>query len=575
MGVDFRFAARSDVGLVRKQNQDSGYAGHHLLAVADGMGGSAGGDIASSVVIGEMALLDRDLASSDELADRLREALIVSHNDLVERSESDFSLRGLGTTCVAIYRSGNKLATVHVGDSRIYLLRDSRLIQITKDHSLVQFLVDSGQITPEEAERHPKRSVILRVIGDTSASAEPDESIRESIVGDRWLLCSDGLHGVVSAETIQEVLETYSSPDECADKLIELALLAGAPDNVTCVIGDVVEEEDSEATQSLPQIVGSAAKNRLQPTRGSGGAAGKAAELLDHAGAHDFSENLENSEQNYDDELADLDDLADLADLADAADLVESVDLLESATLEDSLESAEQADLVESADSFGQGQMDSLDAFASTNDYQEMDSLASYDNTRDTDIPDDDYTDDEFAVTQAEIEDTTNESQKKGKKRFTEEDSQQFSEPHTSAYLFGPQEILAQEEQVKRSKREKQPPSTEVAHPLSAKKRWMRQRMRRILIIALIIFLVAAACLGWRWSHSRYYAQIVDGQVTIYQGVPQNLGPLSLSREYQSTGLQASDLAEADQTALESPVKGSLAEIQQYVDEVRARAGKS
>lgn len=276
--VDFRFAARSDVGLVRKQNQDSGYAGHHLLVVADGMGGPAGGDIASSVVVGELAPLDEELAAADQLLGRLRMALYDSHENLLERSSDDPALRGLGTTCVAIYRSGNKLGMVHVGDSRGYLLRDGQLVQVTRDHSLVQYLVDTGQITPEEAEHHPKRSVILRVIGDTSQTVQADETVREAVVGDRWLLCSDGLHGVVSAETLQEVLTTYADPEECADKLVELALLAGAPDNVTCVIGDVVEA--GTEPQASPQIVGAAAKNRHIPTRGSGGAAGKAAELL-------------------------------------------------------------------------------------------------------------------------------------------------------------------------------------------------------------------------------------------------------------------------------------------------------
>lgn len=283
MGVDFRFAARSDVGLVRKQNQDSGYAGHHLLIVADGMGGPAGGDIASSVVVGQLAPLDEDPVPADQLLSCLHQALQEAHDHLVERSNNDAALRGLGTTCVAIYRSGNKLGAMHVGDSRGYLLRNGQLAQVTKDHSLVQYLVDNGQITPEEAEHHPKRSVILRVIGDTSSPVEPDESIREAIVGDRWLLCSDGLHGVVSRETIAEVLSTEETPEECADKLIELALLAGAPDNVTCVVSDVVEE--GEEPPSHPQIVGSAAVNRHEPTRGSGGAAGRAAELLEEAEA--------------------------------------------------------------------------------------------------------------------------------------------------------------------------------------------------------------------------------------------------------------------------------------------------
>ena len=275
--VEFHYAARSDVGLVRQNNQDSGYAGANLLVLADGMGGPAGGDIASSVAMAHLVPLDTDSHPAESLLPLLRDALMDAHEELSERSQDDPELAGLGTTCIAILRSGRKLAMVHIGDSRAYLLRGDTLTQVTTDHSFVQYLVDSGQITPEEAEHHPQRNVVMRILGDSQADVTPDETMREAIVGDRWLLCSDGLSGVVSADTIAEVLTDVHDPGECAEELIRLALLAGGPDNVTCVVADIVPAGTNPP--AAPQVVGAAAKDRLAPTRGGGGAAARAAAL--------------------------------------------------------------------------------------------------------------------------------------------------------------------------------------------------------------------------------------------------------------------------------------------------------
>ena len=275
--VEFHYAARSDVGLVRQNNQDSGYAGANLLILADGMGGPAGGDIASSVAIAHLVPLDTDSHPAESLLPSLRNALMDAHEELSDRSQQDPELAGLGTTCIALRRSGNKLAMVHIGDSRAYVLRGDTLTQVTTDHSFVQYLVDSGQITPEEAEHHPQRNVVMRILGDSQADVTPDETMREAVVGDRWLLCSDGLSGVVSADTIAEILADVRDPGECAEELIRLALLAGGPDNVTCVVADIVPA--GTVTPSAAQVVGAAAKDRLAPTRGGGGAAARAAAL--------------------------------------------------------------------------------------------------------------------------------------------------------------------------------------------------------------------------------------------------------------------------------------------------------
>ncbi|WP_128773287.1 PP2C family protein-serine/threonine phosphatase [Actinomyces oricola] len=286
MTVSLRYAARSDVGLVRQSNQDSGYAGPHLCVLCDGMGGPAGGDLASALAIEHLAPLDADSHQAGELLGLLRHAVDTAHDDLVAVSSRSPELAGLGTTCIAVMRSGNKLAMVHVGDSRAYLLRDGELNQVTTDHTFVEYLVETGRLTREQARRHPQRSVLLRVLGDAEGRVQLDESIREAVPGDRWLLCSDGLCGPVSAETIGEVLASVPDPNQAAEQLIDLALRAGGPDNVTAVIFDVVD--DDAEPQTVPQVVGSAANRRAGGTstpaaaspEGASSPAAKAAALV-------------------------------------------------------------------------------------------------------------------------------------------------------------------------------------------------------------------------------------------------------------------------------------------------------
>lgn len=283
MSFVMNYAARSDVGLVRSNNQDSGYAGPHLLILADGMGGPAGGDIASSVAVAHLVGLDDDIHPVDDLLPLLRDALDSAHEELINRSIADPELAGLGTTCIAMLRSGNKIGMVHIGDSRAYLLRGGILTQVTEDHTYVQHLVDEGRITPEQAAVHPHRNMILKALGDNDSEVVPDESVREAQPGDRWLLCSDGLCGLVSHETIEETLIEITDPGECADALIDLALRAGGTDNVTVVVSDMIPTGTLDADSSpstVPQIVGAAATDRLAKSRAAGDTpAGRAAAL--------------------------------------------------------------------------------------------------------------------------------------------------------------------------------------------------------------------------------------------------------------------------------------------------------
>jgi protein phosphatase len=237
MSLALRYAVRSDRGLVRTNNEDSVYAGPRLLALADGMGGYAAGEVASKIVIDVLAHLDED-RRTDDLITSLRDATVSANDQIRDAVAQDRQLEGMGTTLTALLFAGNRVGLAHVGDSRAYLLRGGQLIQITHDHTFVQALVDEGRITEEEATSHPQRSLILRAM--TGTDVEPDLSIREARVGDRYLLCSDGLSDVVSPDTILDALQ-LPTPQECADRLVELALRAGGPDNVTCIVADVID----------------------------------------------------------------------------------------------------------------------------------------------------------------------------------------------------------------------------------------------------------------------------------------------------------------------------------------------
>ncbi|TDC83188.1 Stp1/IreP family PP2C-type Ser/Thr phosphatase [Actinomadura sp. 7K507] len=268
MTMGIRYAARSDVGMLREGNEDSAYAGSHMLAVADGMGGHVGGEIASAAAIEALRALDKDLPATEMLA-ALEHTVKAANDNLHRIVESDPALQGMGTTLTAMLWEGNQVALVHIGDSRAYLLRDGSLFQITHDHTLVQSLVDEGRITPDEAASHPQRSLLLRAL-DGRGEVDPDLSLREAHVGDRYLLCSDGLSGVVTAETIFQVLTDVGDPDQAVRQLIDLANRGGGPDNITCVVADVVDMDRQPPTGGPGLAVGAAA-NATPPEPPGGG----------------------------------------------------------------------------------------------------------------------------------------------------------------------------------------------------------------------------------------------------------------------------------------------------------------
>ncbi|MGB3910080.1 MAG: PP2C family serine/threonine-protein phosphatase [Pseudolysinimonas sp.] len=252
-------AAVSHVGKIRSNNQDSGYAGRHLFIVADGMGGHAGGDVASAIATKRLAEADTDYSVAEDAEEALRSAMIAANSLLAETVFEHSELTGMGTTVSGILRVGDQVALAHIGDSRIYLFRDGELEQVTADHTFVQRLVDSGRITAEEAAVHPRRSVLMRVLGDVDAAPEIDTKILDTKPGDRWLLCSDGLSSYVSEERLSTILGGVRSPQDAADRMVKESLDHGAPDNVTVVIADIDGVDAAPDAAEPAGFVGSAA----------------------------------------------------------------------------------------------------------------------------------------------------------------------------------------------------------------------------------------------------------------------------------------------------------------------------
>jgi protein phosphatase len=245
-----RSAAGSDIGRRRAVNQDSAYTSSRLLAVADGMGGHAHGEVASALAISAVAEVDASLEGVDlhdvDLLSALGTAMDTAARRLTDVADSDPALRGTGTTLVALLVDGTRVGVGHVGDSRAYLLRDGELRQLTHDHTLVQSLIDEGKLTVDEAVGHPRRSVLVRTLQEGSP-AEPDLFTVEGRIGDRFLVCSDGVTAVLDDDEIHEVLADVVERADAVDRLIALANEGGGPDNITCVVADVVDGTASDA----------------------------------------------------------------------------------------------------------------------------------------------------------------------------------------------------------------------------------------------------------------------------------------------------------------------------------------
>jgi len=240
--LELRYAARTDIGLVRAANQDTAYAGSRVLAVADGFG--PGGAQAGTAAVEALKFLDAEPLTAGSVLNLLEDAVQGAAQAVRDVAGTEYGKTGdevtddVGTTLTAMVWTGSRLALVHIGDSRAYLLRDGELFLITHDHTLVQSLIDEGRLTPEEAETHPQRTLLRKAL--TSTPAFPDLRLHDAQAGDRYLLCSDGLTRAVPEDTILHLLTTTSDPDATTAALVEAANANGGPDNVSCVVADVV-----------------------------------------------------------------------------------------------------------------------------------------------------------------------------------------------------------------------------------------------------------------------------------------------------------------------------------------------
>nr|WP_156810724.1 PP2C family serine/threonine-protein phosphatase [Arthrobacter sp. FB24] len=248
-----RYAARSDVGRIRAKNDDSAYVGRHLAIVADGMGGHAGGDVASAATVLDMLHLDHGHYDGDAgtvLADEIQTA----NSLLSELVHINPKLAGMGTTVTALLLAEGKLHFAHIGDSRAYRLRNGEFKQISVDHTFVQRLIDEGRLRPEEAETHPHKNVLMRVLGDVDASPELDLATLDVEPGERWLLCSDGLN-YVAGHVVERTVRETKDLRECVETLVDLTLEAGAPDNVTVVMLEIAEQTPDDVRTAAVEIV--------------------------------------------------------------------------------------------------------------------------------------------------------------------------------------------------------------------------------------------------------------------------------------------------------------------------------
>ncbi|MBQ9691028.1 MAG: Stp1/IreP family PP2C-type Ser/Thr phosphatase, partial [Eggerthellaceae bacterium] len=240
------YGSRTDIGLVREHNEDSLLVREPLFIVADGMGGHAAGEVASEIAVQTIADLSPDHADADDFA----RAIIAANKAIIQAAREGKGRRGMGTTITAAILDGNHLLIAQVGDSRAYLLHDNKLQRLTRDHSLVADLVESGEITEEEARFHPNRSVITRALG-TDSSTLPDMYEVNVAPGDRLLLCSDGLTSMIHDDAIEHILRRAPEPQTCADRLANAALSEGGIDNITTIVVDIPSNDEKHERKTI------------------------------------------------------------------------------------------------------------------------------------------------------------------------------------------------------------------------------------------------------------------------------------------------------------------------------------
>jgi serine/threonine protein phosphatase PrpC len=509
----FRFAARSDTGLVRKNNQDSGYAGAHFLLIADGMGGHAGGDVASAITVSRLTFLDEPDAPADDL-ETLRNAVLAANEQIIRAVQERPELAGMGTTVSALLQSGDRLALAHIGDSRGFVMHKGELKQVTHDHTFVQMLVDEGRISPEEAETHPQRSVVMRVLGDVGAAPELDLSFHEAIPGDRWMLCSDGLTGFASIEDIHEALATIEDPGECCEKLISLALAGGGADNVTVVVGDVLDPAADVGIDDFGEAVGSV---RINPAYALLGSTGPEESDVD-TGQYDVI-----LDSTHDVPTAEV-PIEDVATQPLDAHHITAGSAAAGASPEGSVTAA--------------GVPEDLPAAADAGTAE--DTEAGEAPTREL-APAAGTAGDETADAETDSAGTVAESRRSRRRR------RRSADPDDDLADWGEE-------------------------PPRPRRRWGGA----VIALVVVLAVAAAAFAGWRYVQSQYYVTENEGHVAVYQGLPQTLGPIELSSLEEDTEVSVSSLSTFSQQRLTATIPANSRDAAlAVVDTFRAEAERN
>ncbi|WEV66646.1 PP2C family serine/threonine-protein phosphatase [Bifidobacterium sp. ESL0764] len=505
----------SDVGTVRSNNQDSSFAGEHLIAICDGMGGHAGGDTASTIAIRSLAHIEQSDAKSNvaSIASMMETSVMAAHDAIVGKAKRERTLAGMGTTVTAVALVSGHWVITHIGDSRAYLLRDGKIRRMTQDHSYVQHLIDTGRISEAEARNHPQRNVVMRVLGDFDIDPHPDIAILTAKPTDRWLLCSDGLSGVLEDDTLEQMLATVSDEEECAQQLVAMALKAGSTDNVTAVIADATLALDADSFD-LPH-----------QTPVVGGAAGSNLEAI--------------------------------------ADIIKEP-VCSSPVLRLGKQSPAQRAAALTHGGYSDNNNSDSDDDANPGQYppdSQPPVPADMSDDADDDSNSDDNNDNANIVHVAQPSSVRDENDNKANMDTGEIPVVKKKDGRVSADPNDPEVARAIRREHLRERREE---------------RKKHNRGRIAVILAFVIALGALLGVGfgaYRWSQTKYYVGTSDGTVAIYQGVNTNLFSLPLSHKVESTDIKLNNLPQSWNDALDEGIAvDTLAEARSHVTMIRKEA---
>lgn len=532
MSIAFRFAARSDVGRVRSKNDDSGYAGHYLAVVADGMGGHVGGDVASATTVLDLAPLDRAGFEGNAgiyLADEIVNANIIM-NELVGLNPR---LAGMGTTCTALLIDGDQIEMAHIGDSRAYRLRDGVFEQITTDHTFVQRLLQEGRITPDEAELHPHKNVIMRVLGDVDASPELELRTLDAQVGEKWLLSSDGLDAVVSIQEIEAVMRSTGDLRQMVDVLVDMTLERGAPDNVTVVALSVINEDSLSAAVTAPQPI--------IPVR-KYGADGKL------VGVHPTVEQesgVQLSDQTVEETNEDTDDSTDGGDSHHQAPWRRRMP--QHAKVHNALRHGKWR-----GESFTDGVLNTMSVKAGVDT-----SHPAADGAEDVPTP--------ASILRQELSERPHDLVGSAANA-----TQTGMIPAVTARTAKTLSTLSHQTEDQSLEPAELPEEYRAALSNLVEPSPHRWPMRIFVVVLTLVVAIATVWSFVAWTGEQYYVGVKDNHVTVFNGINQTLGPITLHSVVEETDIEVSSLPEHSQTRLNSTITArNQADAEQIVKNLR------